>query len=409
MGVDLLCLMLVERDESVEDVVARGGVVRTTLVIGEVVLHGADGQLLLEPIDLVQEQNDRCLDKPPRVADGIEQCEGFLHTIDCLVFKQQLIVLGNGDQEQDRSNVLEAVYPLLSLGSLTTDVEHAVGKVTDDECSLGDTGCLDTRAKDILVVGNVIGSGNTVNRVKVATGQLAPRLHQEIVGRDSLLGRVVQLVLARTLEALLHADILPQNRDCVTNLRRQAVALDLCGLHEDGLDVVLGALVVERQLQRLHCLEDDAHRLDGVAEDDLLERLALIARVAALVDELHLLEDCRLAGFTSTCSVLESGVANVGTRLLTEQQHLDFVALHHLVALELVLDFLIPLLALLFLCAHSATHDGECGGWWWWWCIRVKVLVMFRREAGQCGNLGQGVNERVRVCSVDGVQAGALG
>ena len=58
VGVDLLCLMLVERDESVEDVVTRGGVVWATLVVGEVVLHGADGQLLLKSVDLVQEQDD---------------------------------------------------------------------------------------------------------------------------------------------------------------------------------------------------------------------------------------------------------------------------------------------------------------------------------------------------------------
>ncbi len=96
--------------------------------------------------------------------------------------------------------------------------------------------------------------------------------------RWSLLFRgVVQLVLSRALEALLDTDILPESIDGVAHLRRQAVALDLCWLHEDGLDVVLGALIVERKLERLHGLEDDAHRLDGVAEDDLLERLALIA------------------------------------------------------------------------------------------------------------------------------------
>jgi hypothetical protein len=131
--------------------------------------------------------------------------------------------------------------------------------------------------------------------------------------------------------------------------------------------VVLGALVVERQLQRLHGLEDDAHRLDGVAEDDLLEGLALIARVAALMDQLHLLENRRLAGFTSTYGVLESGSAKSGAALLTEQQHLDLVALHHLVALELVLNLLVPLLPLLLFCAHSATHDGE-----WMVCVLGK-------------------------------------
>jgi hypothetical protein len=42
----------------------------------------------------------------------------------------------------------------------------------------------------------------------------------------------------------------------------------------------------------------------------------------------------------------------------TEKQHLDFVSLHHLVALELVLNLLVPRLPLLVLSAHSATHFG---------------------------------------------------
>lgn len=58
----------------------------------------------------------------------------------------------------------------------------------------------------------------------------------------------------------------------------------------------------QRQLQRLHSLKDDAHRLDRVAEDDLLERFSLVARVTAFVDELHLLKDRRLSGFTSACT-----------------------------------------------------------------------------------------------------------
>ena len=379
MGVDLLGLVLVERDESVENVVAGGGVVWATLVVGEVVLHGADGKLLLEPIDLVQEQDDGCLDEPSRVADGVEQCEGFLHTVDGLIFEQQLVVLGDGDKEQNGGDVLEAVDPLLALGTLTTDVEHAVGQVANDEGGLSDTCGLDTRAEDILVVGDVVGGGDAVNRVEVARA-VSTTLHQFTTQGYALFGRVVELVLARALEALLHAGILPQDRDGIANLRGQAVALDLCRLHEDGLDVVLGALVVERQLQRLHGFEDDAHRLDRVAEDDLLERLALVARVATLVDELHLLEDCRLARFTGTCSVLADSGAEGGAGLLTEQQHLDLVALHHLVALELVLDLLVAGLALLLLRAHSATHlVGLCG------CLIAVLRWWFKRGALKVG------------------------
>lgn len=58
--------------------------------------------------------------------------------------------------------------PLLTLGTLTTDVEHAVGKVANDEGGLGNTGCLDTGTEDILVVGDVVRLSDAVYRVKVA-------------------------------------------------------------------------------------------------------------------------------------------------------------------------------------------------------------------------------------------------
>ena len=58
VSVDLLLLGLVEGHETVEDVVACSGVVGTALVVGEVVLHGADGELLLEAVDLVKEENN---------------------------------------------------------------------------------------------------------------------------------------------------------------------------------------------------------------------------------------------------------------------------------------------------------------------------------------------------------------
>ena len=142
--VDLLRLVLVQADEAVQDVVARRRVVVAALVVGEVVLHRADRQLLLESVDLVEEENDGRLDEPPGVADGVKERQGLLHSVDRLVLEQQLIVLGDGDQEEDGGDVLEAVDPLLSLRSLATDVEHAVGQVANDECRLGDTGGLDT-------------------------------------------------------------------------------------------------------------------------------------------------------------------------------------------------------------------------------------------------------------------------
>lgn len=168
VSVDLLLLGLVQRHEAVEDVVASGGIVGTALVVGEVVLHGADGQLLLEAIDLVEEENDGGLDEPPRVANRVEQSKRFLHTVDGLIFEQQLVVFRDSDQEKNGGDIFEAVNPLLTLRTLTTDVEHTVGQVANNEGGLGDTGSLDTRAKDILVGGEVVGLGNTLNSVEVA-------------------------------------------------------------------------------------------------------------------------------------------------------------------------------------------------------------------------------------------------
>lgn len=87
VGVDLLGLMLIQADESIQDVVACQSVIITAFVVGEVVLHWADWEFLLETINLIQEQNDRSLDEPSRVADGIEEGQGFLHTVDGLILE----------------------------------------------------------------------------------------------------------------------------------------------------------------------------------------------------------------------------------------------------------------------------------------------------------------------------------
>lgn len=92
MRVDLLRLVLVQADEAVEDIVACGGVIGATLIVWEVVLHWAHWELLLEPVDLVEEENDAGLDEPPGVADAVEEGERLLHTVDSLVFEEELVV-----------------------------------------------------------------------------------------------------------------------------------------------------------------------------------------------------------------------------------------------------------------------------------------------------------------------------
>lgn len=167
VGVDLLSLVLVQANKAVKDVVASRSIVVATLVVGEVVLHRADGQLLLEAINLVEEQNDRRLDEPSGVTDAVEQSQSLLHTVDRLVLEQELIVFRNSHEEKDGSDVLETMNPLLPLGSLATNIEHAIGEITNDEGRLGNTGRLHTRSENVLVIGHVIRSGNTGNVVEV--------------------------------------------------------------------------------------------------------------------------------------------------------------------------------------------------------------------------------------------------
>lgn len=85
-----------------------------TIIVWEVVLHWADWQLLFESINFVQEQNYAGLDEPSRVADAVEEGKGFLHTVDRFVFEKQLVVFGDGYQEEDCGNIFEAMNPLLS-------------------------------------------------------------------------------------------------------------------------------------------------------------------------------------------------------------------------------------------------------------------------------------------------------
>jgi len=85
-----------------------------------------------------------------------------LHSVDGLIFEEQLIVLGDGDQEQDSSDILEAVDPFLSLGSLSTNVKHAISQILNDEGGFCDTGGFDSRPEDVLVIWHVVMGSDAV-------------------------------------------------------------------------------------------------------------------------------------------------------------------------------------------------------------------------------------------------------
>lgn len=146
MHVDLLLGVLVEGLEAVGKVLAASlDIAGRAGVVGEVVTDGGVLDLLLEEVDLVEEQDDGGPHEPARVADRVEECQGLLHPVDALVLVQRLVVLGDRDEEENRSYVLEAVNPLFPLGPLSPDVKELVLELSDLEVGFGDACRLDPR------------------------------------------------------------------------------------------------------------------------------------------------------------------------------------------------------------------------------------------------------------------------
>lgn len=120
---------LIEANEAVQEILARGIIIllttrpSITTIIGEKVLQSRVLQLFGEKINLVEEEDDARLDEPSRVANRVEEGEGFLHTVDRAVFVQHLVVFGEGDEEDEGGDVFETVDPFLTFGSLTADVK----------------------------------------------------------------------------------------------------------------------------------------------------------------------------------------------------------------------------------------------------------------------------------------------
>ena len=81
-------------------------------------------KFILKHIRLVQKEYDRSTEEPPRVDDGFEEDEGFLHTVLSLFFEEDLVVFGEGCAEDDGGYGFEAVDPFAPFGALAAYVEH---------------------------------------------------------------------------------------------------------------------------------------------------------------------------------------------------------------------------------------------------------------------------------------------
>lgn len=91
-----------------------------------------------------------------------------MRTYHTLVFVEHLIIFTERDEEDERSDILEAMDPLLSLRPLPSNVEHAVSKILNDERCLCYTGSLDTRSEDVLIVRYIVVGCDAIYGVEVA-------------------------------------------------------------------------------------------------------------------------------------------------------------------------------------------------------------------------------------------------
>lgn len=82
-----------------------------TSVFGKVLLQWHLWQLSLEQVDLVEEEDDGRPKEPARVDDRLEQDERLVHSVLAVLLEEDLIVLGEGDTEDDGGDGFEAVDP----------------------------------------------------------------------------------------------------------------------------------------------------------------------------------------------------------------------------------------------------------------------------------------------------------
>lgn len=124
--------------------------------------------------------------------DGSEEGFGFFHPVLVVALDEDLVVLGEGDEEHDGGDVLEAVDPLPTLGALSSDIHHTEDDLVEVEGVLDDASRGNTNTEDVLLCGEVIGLGEAVEVAQV------------------VFGGVCELVLATSVVGLLDSRVSPE-------------------------------------------------------------------------------------------------------------------------------------------------------------------------------------------------------
>jgi hypothetical protein len=100
---------------------------------------------------------------------------------------------------------------------------------THEESSLCDTGSLHSRAQNVLICGRVVGRRHSIQRVEVTNrGRCQSCGNKRRMKQWHVLCcRIIELELAGAVDSLLNARILPQATDCIGDVARKGVRLDL--------------------------------------------------------------------------------------------------------------------------------------------------------------------------------------
>jgi len=149
--------------------------------------------------------------------------ETSISTYAVLVLDQHVVEATDRYQEEYDLNVVKDMYPLLSLRSLASNVEHAVCEVRYLEDSLADACRSESSAKDVLVARYVALLEEAVYVLEVAVTMLAWSYVPMGQSKDILLEVVVQCVFVALRDCVLDAAITPKMLEGWQVVHRQRV------------------------------------------------------------------------------------------------------------------------------------------------------------------------------------------
>ena len=100
---------------------------------------------------------------------------------------------------------------------------------THVEGSFCNTGGLHSRAQNVLICGRVVGRRHSIQRIEVTNRRKCQSCRNKRRMRQwhVLCCRIIELELAGTVDGLLNARILPQATDCISDVARKGVSLNL--------------------------------------------------------------------------------------------------------------------------------------------------------------------------------------